>query len=181
METVAIVVPVYNGAPEVERCLAALARHRPPGSTLVLVDDASTDPAIAPLLDAFAAANGDVRLLRSSENQGYVKSANRGAAEAPPGADLVFLNSDTEVAEGWHEEMTSALAHALDAVVCCPLSNNASFLSAPKYQQPNELPSGYSPDRMAALGVTVTAALLASYIPARRAAAIDPMVTMKVE
>jgi len=34
---------------------------------------------------------------------------------------------------------------------------------------------------MAALGVTVTAALLASYIPARRAAAIDPMVTMKVE
>src|SRR6185503_9289379 len=138
METVAIVVPVYNGAPEVERCLAALARHRPPGSTLVLVDDASTDPAI-------------VRLLRSNENQGYVKSANRGAAEAPPGADLVFLNSDTEVAERWHEEMTSALAHALDAVVCCPLSNNASFLSAPKYQQPNELPSGYSPDRMAAL------------------------------
>jgi predicted permease len=34
---------------------------------------------------------------------------------------------------------------------------------------------------VAALAVTVVAASLASYIPARRAAAIDPMVTMKVE
>jgi len=34
---------------------------------------------------------------------------------------------------------------------------------------------------LAALGVTVVAASLASYIPARRAATIDPMVTMKVE
>ena len=33
----------------------------------------------------------------------------------------------------------------------------------------------------AALGVTVAAAALASYIPARRAAAIDPMLTMKAE
>jgi ABC-type transport system, involved in lipoprotein release, permease component len=34
---------------------------------------------------------------------------------------------------------------------------------------------------LAALGVTVVSASLASYIPARRAATIDPMVTMKVE
>jgi ABC-type antimicrobial peptide transport system permease subunit len=32
-----------------------------------------------------------------------------------------------------------------------------------------------------ALGVTVAAAALASYVPARRAATIDPMETMKVE
>ena len=33
----------------------------------------------------------------------------------------------------------------------------------------------------AALGVTLAAAALASYVPARRAATIDPMLTMKVE
>jgi ABC-type antimicrobial peptide transport system permease subunit len=33
----------------------------------------------------------------------------------------------------------------------------------------------------AALGVTLAAAALASYVPARRAAAIDPMLTMKAE
>ena len=32
-----------------------------------------------------------------------------------------------------------------------------------------------------ALAVTVAAAALASYLPARRAATIDPMITMKVE
>src|SRR5688572_22068393 len=151
MEAVAIVVPVYNGAAEVERCLAALARHRPPGSTIVLVDDASTDPAIGPMLDGFARKHGDVRVLASPENQGYVKSVNRGAAEAPAGADLVFLNSDTEVTEGWHAEMSRALEQASDADVCCPLSKNASYLSVPKYQQPNELPAGFGSDPMALL------------------------------
>jgi ABC-type antimicrobial peptide transport system permease subunit len=34
---------------------------------------------------------------------------------------------------------------------------------------------------MAALGVTLVAAALASYVPARRAAAIDPILTMKAE
>ena len=34
---------------------------------------------------------------------------------------------------------------------------------------------------VAALGVTLVAAALASYLPARRAAAIDPMETLKVE
>jgi hypothetical protein len=80
-----------------------------------------------------------------------VKSATRGAAAAPADADLLFLDSDTEVTEGWHEEMSAALTHALDAAVCCPLSNNASYLSVPRYQQANELPTGYTPDRMAAL------------------------------
>jgi ABC-type lipoprotein release transport system permease subunit len=34
---------------------------------------------------------------------------------------------------------------------------------------------------LAAIGVILTAAALASYLPARRAATIDPMETMKVE
>jgi GT2 family glycosyltransferase len=150
METVAIVVPVYNGTAETERCLAALARRRPPGSTVVLVDDASTDPAIAPLLEGFARAQPGVSVVRSPENRGYVQSANLGAAQAPKDADLIFLNSDTEVAEGWHEAMEAALRHP-DAAACSPLSNNASYLSIPKFQQPNELPTGFSAEDMAAL------------------------------
>ena len=150
MEAVAIVVPVYNGAAEAQRCLAALARHRPPASTIVLVDDASPDPAIAPLLEAFARQHRDVTLLRAAENGGYVKSANLGAAHAPPGADLLFLNSDTEVTAGWHEAMAAALAPA-GAMACSPLSNNASYLSVPRYQQPNDLPKGLDADAMAAL------------------------------
>jgi ABC-type lipoprotein release transport system permease subunit len=34
---------------------------------------------------------------------------------------------------------------------------------------------------VAAIGVTIAAAALASYVPARRAAAIDPMETLRAE
>ena len=151
MDALAIVVPVYNGAADVERCLGSLARHRPARSTIVLVDDASSDPAIAPMLEAFAGANPGVRVISAKENRGFVKSANAGAAAAPGGADILFLNTDTEVTEGWAEEMIDALARHPSAVVCCPFSNNATYLSLPKYQQENELPFGWSAQRMATL------------------------------
>jgi len=149
--TLAIVVPVFNGAADLERCLASLARHRPAGSTIVVVDDASTEPAIAPLLAGFARENADVLLITAPENRGFIASANAGAAAAPQGADILFLNSDTEVTAGWHAEMATALDAEPGAAVCCPLSNNATYLSIPKYQQPNELPPGWTADRMAAL------------------------------
>ena len=97
MDALAIVVPVYNGAADLERCLGSLARHRPPRSTIVLVDDASPDAAIAPMLEAFASANRGVRVITAKANRGFVASANLGAAAAPEGADILLLNSDTEV------------------------------------------------------------------------------------
>ena len=151
MDALAIVVPVYNGAADLERCLGSLARHRPARSTIVLVDDASPDPAIAPMLEEFASANRDVGVITAKENRGFVVSANLGAAAAPEGADIVLLNTDTEVTEGWAEEMLDALERHPSAVVCCPLSNNASYLSVPKYQQENDLPFGWSAQRMASL------------------------------
>ena len=53
--TVDIIIPVYNAAVLLQRCLVALDRCTDPQQARVLViDDASPDPAIAPLLDAWA-------------------------------------------------------------------------------------------------------------------------------
>ena len=53
--TPSIIVPVFNGHAELRRCLDSLERHTPRDARIVLVDDASTDPRIAPLLADFAA------------------------------------------------------------------------------------------------------------------------------
>lgn len=151
MRPLAIVVPVYNGAEDLERCLASLARWRPAGSSILLVDDASTDASIAPRLDAFQRAQPDVRVLRSTANLGFIASANLGAEAAPEGHDLVFLNTDTEVTEGWAQELALALDQHAGAAVACPLSNNATILSVPGFQQENGLPFDWDANRMARL------------------------------
>jgi GT2 family glycosyltransferase len=145
----AIVVPIYNGADDLARCLGSLERWRPADSSIVLVDDASTDPRIATMLRAFAASQPRVRIETAEENRGFIASANRGAQAAPASADLLFLNSDTEVTEGSLEEMQRALERRPSAAVCCPLSNSATFLSVPRYQQDSPLPFGLDAQAMA--------------------------------
>ena len=146
-----IVVPIYDAAAALERCLASLARHRPAQSEIVLVDDASPDPSIAPMLQQFARSEAGVRVITAPENAGFIATANLGAAAASGGSDLLFLNADTEVTAGWADEMAAVLAGDPGAAVCCPLSNNATYLSVPKYQQANELPAGFDAERMAKL------------------------------
>jgi len=151
MQNLSIVVPVHNGTDDLARCLASLARHRPANSTIVLVDDASTDPRVLPMLRSFAAENADVRLVEASENRGFVATVNRGAAESRAEADLLFLNTDTEVTEGWASEMQDALDAHPGAMVCCPLSNNATILSVPRFQQQTPLTFGLDAGHMASL------------------------------
>lgn len=165
MRPIDIVVPVHNGAAELQRCLASLARHRPSGSRIVLVDDASTDAQIRPMLDVFAREQSDVTLIPQETNLGFIATCNRGASEARPGADILFLNTDTEVTEGWADEMAGALESQREAAACCPLSNNATILSVPRFQQDNALPFGMDANQMAAIVRTCAGGLRAMRIP----------------
>ena len=149
MQRLAIVVPVYNGLEDLDRSLASLARHRPPESQVILVDDASTDARVLPRLREFERSEPNVSVLTSAQNRGFIVSANRGAAAASEDFDLIFLNTDTEVTAGWAEELAAALDG--NASVACPLSNNATILSVPGFQQENELPFDWTADRMARL------------------------------
>ena len=145
-------MPVYDGAAALSRCLASLAKW--PAAPVVVVDDASTDAAIPPMLERFARERPGTRLVRRATNGGFVAAANAGAAAAQPGRDLLFLNADTEVTAGALDEMAAALGAVPGAAVCCPLSNNATFLSVPRYQQDAVLPPGVTPEDMARLLAT---------------------------
>jgi GT2 family glycosyltransferase len=144
-----VVVPVFNGAEPLARCLRSLAKW--PGVPVVLADDASTDPAVGAMLTEFGRSRPGTVVLRAAANGGFVANANAGAAAAAAGSDLLFLNADTEVTAG----ALDALRHALDshpgAAAACPLSNNATFLSVPRYQQEAALPPGVAAEDMAAL------------------------------
>lgn len=137
-----IVVPVYDGYRETVTTLRRVleARNRR-ACELVVVEDAPPDAAIRSAVDGLA-ARGLATVLRNETNRGFVASANRGMALHPE-RDVVLLNADTEVFDGWLDRL---LAHAgfrigagLRIGTVTPLSNAATILSYPVRLRDNHM------------------------------------------
>lgn len=128
-----IIIPVYNAATLLQRCLDALDRNTAPTEARVwAIDDASPDPAIEPLLDAWQ-QRSPLRptVLRNAVNLGFVGSVNRGIAATT--GDVLLLNADTEVTPGWLPRMRRALDSDARVATVTPFSNNAEICSWPEF------------------------------------------------
>lgn len=122
-----IVVPIYNGAAQVRRCLASLVRHVDTRHTILLADDCSPDLSLAAELQAFSQTHAHVHYLRRTENLGYLDNVN--AALTGAVGDVVLLNSDTEIAPEFVERLQRAAYCRAKVAAACPLSDNATLLS----------------------------------------------------
>ncbi len=139
---VAIIVPVYNAAEDVERCLDSVLAHTTGPSRLIVIDDASTDPQIAPLLDRYRDIDG-VEILANPKNLGFTATVNRGIALAGK-ADVVLLNADAEVAAAWLTGLRRALHAGDDIATVTAVSDNAGAFSVPELERDNPLPDGWT-------------------------------------
>jgi hypothetical protein len=74
---VAIVVPVYNAPELVAACLDAVLAHTSGRARLIVIDDASSDAAIAPLLARYD-GRPRVSVLRNATNRGFMRCPRRG-------------------------------------------------------------------------------------------------------
>lgn len=106
-----VIVPVYNGARVIERCLDALAGQRvaPCGYEIIVVDDGSVDDT-AGTVEGWAARHPDINLrLIRQPNQGPAAARNHGARCAGSPL-LLFTDSDCAPLPGWIEEMSAPFA-----------------------------------------------------------------------
>ena len=93
MAAVTIVIVSYNTRPELENCLASLARHPPrTPHDVIVVDNASTDGTPEALRQRWPA----VRLLEAGSNLGFAGANNLGV-RASTSEFVLLLNSDTLV------------------------------------------------------------------------------------
>jgi GT2 family glycosyltransferase/glycosyltransferase involved in cell wall biosynthesis len=151
-----VVVPVYRGLAVTRACLEAVFATAPRGSDVVVVDDASPEPALAAWLDDLAARRRIV-LLRHARNLGFPAAANTGlraAAALPDAPDVVLLNSDTIPAPGWLHRLRAVVQSSPDIGTASPLSNDATILSYPDAHAPNPAPDG---TELATLGALAAA------------------------
>jgi len=138
-----VVVPVFNAPQATRRCLEALQATLDARQPVIVIDDASDAPEVAEILHALPRSWTKVR---NRSNLGFVASVNLGTTMAS-GQDVVLLNADTQVTEGW----LSALEHCARAderiASATPLTNNGEIASIPEFCRPNPWPS--DPERWA--------------------------------
>jgi O-antigen biosynthesis protein len=135
-----IIVPIHNAADLVAECLDHLHRHTPEPHRLWLINDASSDAAIAPLLKDFAARHPDARVLTNEQNEGFVGTVNRGLGQAT--GDVVLLNSDAFVPEGWLSRLMAPLVSDPRLASVTPMSSDAEIVNVPLACTPRHLQPG---------------------------------------
>lgn len=133
-----VVIPVHGGLRLALDCIASARVGLPHWARLVVVDDASPDPAVVETL-ARMAGRGEITLLAQAENRGFPASVNIGMRH-DPSRDVVLLNSDTLLPPGWLERLRDAAYSAPAIGTATPLSNDATILSYPSVETPNAIP-----------------------------------------
>jgi hypothetical protein len=78
---VTVIIPIHNAAADLARCIESVLRHTTGSTRLLLIDDASTDPAISEILAMHQGRHG-VTVLRHETCLGFTATCNHGIAAA---------------------------------------------------------------------------------------------------
>jgi GT2 family glycosyltransferase len=133
----AVVIPVFNAADALARCLTAVRSTLDESRSVVIVDDASDDPGVDRLLRRLAVG---WTVIRHRVNRGFVASANRGMRAAGR-ADVILLNSDTVPAGSWAARLERALASDAAVASATPFTNNGEIASLPEFCRAAPVPA----------------------------------------
>ncbi|MGW5288804.1 glycosyltransferase [Rhodococcus pyridinivorans] len=128
-----VVVPVYGDWPSLDKCIASLQRHLDPRHDVLLVNDCGPEvDSIEAKIKESIAGWANFSYHRNEINLGFVRTCNRAVFELDvTDNDILLLNSDTEVTEGFIEELFSVLYLSEKHGCVCPRSNNATIASVP--------------------------------------------------
>jgi glycosyltransferase involved in cell wall biosynthesis len=106
-QTVAVIIPMYNGAATIDETLASVCKQTHTNLDIVVVDDGSTDNG-ASRCQEWCAKDSRVRLVRQ-ENAGVAAARNHGA-RATDAALLAFVDAD----DLWAPEKIEAQIQVLE-------------------------------------------------------------------
>lgn len=138
-----VIVPVYKARIETLRCIHSVLKAdcRTPFE-LIVINDASPDLELVGNLQRLANL-GFFTLLSNPKNCGFIHTVNRGM-QLHDHRNVVLLNSDTEVYNGWLDRLNNAAHRNLKTGTVTPLSNNATICSYPNFLHDNPYPLEFS-------------------------------------
>lgn len=104
---VVVIIPCYNSAAFLNDALDSVLQQTHPVSTVIVVDDASTDASVA-IVDAYAAKGFPVRSVALTSNRGPATARNEGMAQSTA-PFVTFLDAD----DRWSKDHCASLVALL--------------------------------------------------------------------
>lgn len=143
-----IVIPIYNGYEDIQLCMDSIKKHTDlTRHRVLLINDCSPDERILPYLQSMQ--DEHIVLISNEKNMGFSANVNKGMQYSD--RDVILLNSDTIVTEGWVEKIIACAYREPEIATVTPLSNSATLCSIPVMCQDNRIPSNCTIDELGAL------------------------------
>ena len=146
-------IPVYGAFEAFRECLLSVLRHTPPDVMILVADDATPGGGIRKLIEEVQSEAGtehEVTYFEQPVNLGFVGNMNAVFESTAP-ADVILLNSDCMVAEGWFVGLQRAAGSDGTVATATALTNNGTILSIPRRNLPTAgAPRGWTLDTAAA-------------------------------
>ncbi len=146
MKEVYIIIPVYKGFAETKICVESVIKYSEKFKILI-INDASPLVEFKEYFDDTINKHANMFLIENEENFGYVRSVNIGF-EFDKQKDVILLNSDTCVTNGWVEKLQSMAYSSDNIATVTPMSNAATICSYPVICKHNDLYKGFSVDQI---------------------------------
>ncbi|WP_164515133.1 glycosyltransferase family 2 protein [Paenibacillus lentus] len=115
-----LVIVTYNSVSYIQRCLEAIRTYTPPGYTIIVVDNGSTDGTLE-YLQSF----GNIELIENGQNKGYASAVNLGIKNGTS-ETIVIMNPDVFVTENWLPPLMDTLWKEEQTAIVAPKLINSS-------------------------------------------------------
>ncbi|UYO05189.1 glycosyltransferase [Paenibacillus sp. PSB04] len=120
MKITSIIILTYNKLEYTQACIESIRRFTPRGTyQLIVVDNLSTDGT-----RDWLAEQTDILTIFNDKNVGFPKGCNQGI-ELATGDNILLLNNDVLVSQGWLDLMTDCLYSSIDIGAVGPVTNSA--------------------------------------------------------
>ncbi len=149
-----VVLPISNARVALDACLASLARTLPGGSAVRIIDDASSDPQLEPMVRGWCERSGlDARYQRQPSRSGVLRALKAlldDSDSVAADADVVVLGADAITCPSWLQSLATCAGSAPDVFSLVPWSNRDELAAFPQLRAPNPRPTQSDGDAIAA-------------------------------
>ncbi len=134
-----IVIPIYNSPDLTKQAIEAALPELDAAHRLILVDDASPDPAVGSMLEEYTGRPW-VTVHRCAQNGGFVGTCNLAVQElARPDADVILMNADTRPMPGFVRRLAATAGSNPTIGTVTAVSNRGWLASVPDLGDAKEL------------------------------------------